>query len=374
MSYLVHGAYSVFFVLWVILQAVKKLMFLRYRRLAAAGSKPLALEGEDSNNAKRAFGGSHNDLNKVDVTRELEDWWQQLKANWAIGLFYAVLLFMVAYTWYLSLSRTYVSVNTAIYNSACVFVFLFSVGLLKEKVSLLKIIAVMSCSTGVVLLCVDGLSNESQSEGKNETLGYVFVILSTILYSLYEVLFKRWGSYKMDQPEVSIIQEDELIIHEDYETGQQAGLSHLWKHFKVVEHTILFLGLVGVWTLILGCPGIIIVDLIDIEPFALPHGRALQGILITMALDSFCNALIILGIMLSSPLFISVGSLLTIPTSVLCDWVIDGTVLPILSYVGMLTIIAGFLMLAFSELIHFKMGKQKEGQDSQCAHVVPSWY
>jgi solute carrier family 35 protein F3/4 len=94
-----------------------------------------------------------------------------------------------------------------------------------------------------------------------------------------------------------------------------------------------------------------------------------------MGLDSLFNCLLILGIVISSPLFISVGSLLTIPASVVSDWLLHGTVLPLLSYLGMAAIIVGFLLLTLSEFLHFKLRKHDHDKDKgPCAHLVPSIY
>jgi solute carrier family 35 protein F3/4 len=94
-----------------------------------------------------------------------------------------------------------------------------------------------------------------------------------------------------------------------------------------------------------------------------------------MGLDALFNCLLILGIVISSPLFISVGSLLTIPASVVSDWLLHGTVLPILSYMGMLAIVVGFLLLTLSELLHFKFRKHDHDKNKgACDHLVPSLY
>jgi multidrug transporter EmrE-like cation transporter len=218
------------------------------------------------------------------------DWWAQLKANWLPTLIYSVLVYVVVYTWYLSLSRTFVSVNTAIYNSSCVFVFVFSVAVLKEKVSVLKIVAVVCCLGGVTMLCVDGITNSSGHDNKGDVWGYALVIASTILYSLYEVLFKRWGSYKEAEPTLVIAAERSLTDdhhhhhhhhhHHEEEVQDLApadGGGQLWKRLRVVEHTMLFIGLLGVWTLLLAWPGIIIVDKAGIESFELPHGYVMNA-------------------------------------------------------------------------------------------------
>ncbi len=348
MSYLVHGAYSVFLIFWIIWQVAKAI----YQR------------------AKRAFHGqctrsnspnnSEGDMQPEDDDDEKENWLSDVKLHALPTLVYSLLTFVVIYTWYLSLPITYISVNTAIYNSACVFVFLFSVLLLKESVSLLKILSVLICVSGIVMLCIDSLEHRSEDE-KNNIWGCVLVIISTILFALYEVLLKRWGALR--EKEVT-----EKVTKEDSEEASEVDSEHfkhesvkdvLRKNLHVIEHSFLFTGLIGFFTLALTWPGIFLVDLLGYETFELPQGNALYIVLIMMALDSLSNFVLLIGIALSSPLFISVGALSSIPATVVADYIAHGTVLPPLSYFGILSIVLGFLLLSLSEYLHSRISRRK---------------
>jgi hypothetical protein len=55
-------------------------------------------------------------------------------------------------------------------------------------------------------------------------------------------------------------------------------------------------------------------DLLDLEILILY--QALGMLFLNLGLDCVFNALLLLGIMLSSPLFVSIGSLLTVPASI----------------------------------------------------------
>ncbi len=345
MSYLVHGSFSVFLIIWIIWQVVKAIL----RRRAKRGYKSPHILDDNSECSFEA------DREGATLLKDEEgNWLSDIKQHALLTLVYSLLTFVVAYTWYISLPLTPVSVNTAIYNAACVFVFLFSVILLKEPIPLLKIAAVLFCVGGIVVLCIDGIEDSSGDE-KNSIWGYVLVIVSTMFYSLYEVLLKRWGAHTEKKVSATISEEDD----EDEDVKQKTVNEVLRRNLKVMEHSFLFTGLLGFFTLVVTWPGIFVVDLLDYEKFELPEGKPLYGILITMALDPLYNLFLLLGITIASPLFISVGTLLTIPVSVAADCIIHGTVLPLRSYFGMMSIVVGFLLLTLSEYLHSRVNRRR---------------
>ena len=65
-------------------------------------------------------------------------------------------------------------------------------------------------------------------------------------------------------------------------------------------------------------------------------------------LDAVLNVSMLLGIVWSSPLFMSVGTLLTIPTSIVADRELHGYKLSVGNYAGIACIIVGFLGLTFA--------------------------
>lgn len=71
-------------------------------------------------------------------------WGVYMKHSCVLGL----TIFASTYTWYLSLPTTSLAGNSAVYQSAPVFVFLFSVPILGERVTALKVFAVFMCIGG----------------------------------------------------------------------------------------------------------------------------------------------------------------------------------------------------------------------------------
>eukprot|EP00966_Prymnesium_polylepis_P328712 7384486-Prymnesium_polylepis.1 len=103
-------------------------------------------------------------------------------------------------TWIASLPRTPVSANTAIYQINPLLVYAFSIPLLGERVSKYKLAAVVLAVCGVWLVAM-GRQDETdgadagvaaaEDASRHDSWGYVLVTVSTTIFSLKEVLFKR---------------------------------------------------------------------------------------------------------------------------------------------------------------------------------------
>lgn len=90
-------------------------------------------------------------------------------------------------TWYFSLQLTTVAANNTVYQSVSAVVFILSVILVGEKITIKKIFSVL-CSIGGVLL-VSFFSKTETDDKTNTPLGFVWVFISTIFYSLYEIVY-----------------------------------------------------------------------------------------------------------------------------------------------------------------------------------------
>jgi drug/metabolite transporter (DMT)-like permease len=89
--------------------------------------------------------------------------------------------------WYVSLTGTSFAGNSAVYQAASAFALLFSALLLREAVTLRKLVCVAGAIAGVALISFGAVSG-----GGRDTLpGYAWVVMSTALYALYEVLYAR---------------------------------------------------------------------------------------------------------------------------------------------------------------------------------------
>ena len=266
----------------------------------------------------------------------------------ASGILAAVGL-VSAYTWYISLTQTSVPANTAIYQSASAFVFVLSVPILRERVTVLKVLSVLFSMCGVALVAffsnsdctphipIDNATNATNDfytafqpvhishihrggcSEKSTPLGYILLIIAVVTYSFYEVMFKRFGAKKNDPASVP--------------NGAR------------------FLGYLGVFSLLFGWPPLIILHYSKVEPFELPNLHYLGLLTLNAFLDVSFNAALLIGIALSSPLFMTVGTVLAVPSSVLVDWIVHGYVLPWPAFVGIGVILVSFVGFTVSEYV-----------------------
>lgn len=194
------------------------------------------------------------------------------------------IFYLSAWTWFLSLGMMPAADNTAAYQSTTVFVFIFSILILKERLRLLKTISVIVCVVGVVLLAVG--SSDGNSTFPHVWLGYLLCFFSAALYALYEVLFaKYFGSQNL-------------------------------------RSTFLFLFFTGIFVLFVLWPGFFIVYYSGLDTrvpvFSSPEvtGYLIGNGFLQIGFVSF----FLLGISLTgSPLFITIGSMLTIPVTAMWD-------------------------------------------------------
>ena len=286
--------------------------------------------------------------------------------SWKYSIFisfvFTLIIFCYNYTWYLSLPRTEVAANTAIYESAPAFVFIFSIPILGESVNLSKVFSLLISLVGVTLITVfqtnqpstnnttlinvtTNISNStspSVSENSPSPLGYILVIVSTILYSLYEVLYKRFATKKDDT--------------------------------APIMNTIRLLGLIGIWYIIIVAPFIVIAHFTGLERFELPSINVALVILLSSTLDAISNILILLGIILSSPLFVSMGALLALPSSALADFLVHGEVMNTWSMIGAMLIILGFIGFIFTSYIYSLSSSKRDVQvKSRWFSVKEGW-
>lgn len=253
------------------------------------------------------------------------------------------------YTWYLSLPQTSVSGNTAIYNSSPIFVFIFSIFVLKEHPTLLKIGSVLFCSGGVVMVSLFG--SGAHEEGANSTVfGYIAVVISTLLYAIFEVLYKKVSRV----PTISI-----SPWSEKNNIGPSTHTSpSIWDSF-------LFMGLMGLSNIFFFWPISLLLNWTKIEVFEFPEKPIFIGLLVTTVMDATFNLLLLFSISLTSPLFVSVACLLTIPVSVVADLFVHKFLLPVLALVGIGLIGIGFVGINLAEYLELKEQYKEELKEEE---------
>ena len=200
-----------------------------------------------------------------------------------------------------------------------VFVFLMSIRLLGEKVTRPKVVALGLEIIGITFVT---LFTHAQTEKDGQThsstpIGYLFCILSVLCYAFYEVCY-------------AVVERNSPIPEEERND---------------VMESFLFVGLMGVFNLVLLLPGMFVVKAIGLEvPFEFPPGDVGLQIALVAMLETGFHMFLLAGIAVSGPVFMAIGQILIIPTGYVYD-AIQGGSHSVGNYVGVFFIILGFLVM-----------------------------
>ncbi|KAI8378243.1 hypothetical protein EDC96DRAFT_494051 [Choanephora cucurbitarum] len=246
------------------------------------------------------------------------------------SLWLSVLLTLPAYIWYLSVNLTSMSSLTAIYNTGCFFAYLFSILMLKDKLRLTKICAVLLCLIGVLTMACWPLPSEdsdikqAQKDNVAEWMGILVASIGAALYGFYEVYYKKYAS--PSQPTV-------LFANTLTGTIGLITLLVLWIPFPILH-------------------------MLNIETFELPDLETFGYILAIASMSVIYNATFMAVIALVNPVFAAVGVMLTIPAVAVTDVLITGVMVPLPTIFGSLFILVGFVILNKQVGIEEKIDQQ----------------
>ncbi|PTU23118.1 hypothetical protein P175DRAFT_0433467 [Aspergillus ochraceoroseus IBT 24754] len=242
--------------------------------------------------------------------------------------FVTTALTVAAGSWYVAVNMTTPSDLTAIYNCSAFFAYAFSIPLLKDKLRFDKVFSVAVAIVGVLVVAygdrddgkaTDGAEGKAKHEAQNRLLGNIIIGVGSILYGLYEVLYKRFAC----PPE-----------------GTSAGRSMIFANT--------FGSLIGTFTLLVLWIPLPVLHYLGWETFRWPTGEAAWLLAVSVLASAvFCGSFLIL-ISLTSPVLSSVAALLTIFLVAFIDWFRTGQPLSAASIIGGILIILAFFLLSWS--------------------------
>ncbi|KAI9594424.1 hypothetical protein BDF19DRAFT_444787 [Syncephalis fuscata] len=359
--FILWWAHSMFVFLWPIIAAIEYMgagNLTRFKRRIGQGAAYLRSSRLARHKAGQHSADDHDDIDDEDPVQDvamLSNWsWRPMiqQAIWMSPVFNGA-----SYGWYLAAGMTSAAALTAISNTSCCFVYLFSVLLLGDAVRGRMIAAVIISVAGVVFMSVsDGmtapaehpipalLSNNGTSS--NTTLGDVgpdaLTLISNSTALLPEaapVLASHTGSFVGD-----IVSLFTAVFNGMYQV--------LYKHHVVPtrHNSVLFaqttLAMMGVFTLTMCWIPLPILHWINWEPFELPDMETMGYMCCIGLLSAISNACFLPIIALISPLFASVGSMLIIPMVAVTDWFVQDKAITFGLSVGSIGICIGFIMLS----------------------------
>ncbi|KAH8896509.1 hypothetical protein GQ53DRAFT_743652 [Thozetella sp. PMI_491] len=282
--------------------------------------------------------------------------------------FITISLTVAGLSWYVAVNKTTPSDLTAIYNCSAFFAYAFSVPLLKERLRLDKSVAVAIAIAGVLVVAYGdtketgtpppsgspaappnmalGLSGDNLVVGRQEEeldsetrfLGNMIIGGGSVLYGLYEVLYKRYAC----PPE-----------------GTSPGRGMIFANA--------FGSLIGAFTLLVLWVPLPILHVLGWETFELPTGYTAWLLFISVVMNAtFAGSFLVL-ISLTSPVLSSVAALLTIFIVAIVDWMWTGVPLSGAAVFGGCLIIFAFAMLSWStwrEMAEDERRKEVDMRDS----------
>ena len=288
-----------------------------------------------------------------------------------------------------------------------------------ESFSFRKSVALVVSIFGVFVCYLGGnqpVSSDS-SDGGSNAIGYVFILLSTILYSLYSVLYKVWlppsafssideqqeksrcdeqqrtktlpKKDNADTQSMAFLQKDDnfrqplkklmveckvlptintdsLYQHDakeesaaDVETEEQSN----W--IETAQQSTLIIGLLGIIYCVLTWPVLLLADKIGFETLEWPSTGATIKMIALFALDSCFNAALLFGMTITTPLFINTGVLLSIPASIVADVILHQKMIGIETLGGVALICIGFMILSAQQRRESRINRLKEEEKAK---------
>ncbi|KAJ4376127.1 hypothetical protein N0V83_001408 [Neocucurbitaria cava] len=247
-------------------------------------------------------------------------------------------LTMAGGSWYVAVNQTTASDLTAIYNCSAFFAYAFSIPILHEKVRTSKIVAVAIAIAGVFIVAYGDISpakHGSKSgggaggdkappshEAENRAFGNLVIGIGSVLYGLYEVLYKRLAC----PPEGASPNKGVIFANTFGSLIGAFTLSVLWLPLPVLH----YMG----W-----------------EIFELPRGEQAWMMAISVLANATFSGAFLALISLTSPVLSSVAALLTIFIVAIVDQLLPpplNSPLTPAAIVGGLLIIGAFLLLSWA--------------------------
>ncbi|KAH3768033.1 hypothetical protein Pelo_124 [Pelomyxa schiedti] len=200
---------------------------------------------------------------------------------------------------------------------------MLAVPILKERIIATKLIATLLCVVGVIIVALTAVKAEDQSSEnytQDTPRGYIEMLLNTILWSLFLVLYQRY------------------CVDHSFETEPTIE--------RMVFYPFLFVGLSGLFMLSLMWVGLPILYFTKWSgDITWPTWDTIGDLLGNAIISSFGEITTVIGVACSSALFISIGTLFALPISSISEAYAYHYHFPAWSYIGTILVILGTIVL-----------------------------
>nr|POF06743.1 putative vacuolar membrane protein [Quercus suber] len=217
--------------------------------------------------------------------------------------------FLAQLTFNLSLKYTTVTSNTILSSASSLFTFLVSLAFLSEKFTWLKLISVLLCMVGTIIVSL-GDSQTGLTVASNPLLGDILALASAALYAVYITLIRK------------------KLPDDDGKSGQ-ASMAQ-------------FLGFLGLFNLLIFLPVALILNFTKLEPFNLLTWEQFGLIIGKGLLDNvLSDYLWAKAILLTTTTVATAGLTIQVPLAAIVDSVM-GNAPRLMDYLGALAVLIGF--------------------------------
>lgn len=253
-------------------------------------------------------------------------------------------LFALAdWMWYVALGHTTVAIGSCVYNSQCVFAYLFSIPLLHETVRLPKVIGVALALGGVGL--ITAASASSDIPAPEQLKGNLCALTSAVLYALFEVLFAKYATQS----------DSAAVVNTATGILGAVSLLGLWFPLVIINY------LPSSWCDADGACWFY-------EPFELPDSQEVLLLAVNAALALLFNYTFMLALVFTSPVVVATAGMVAIPVCAMADLVLHGDTFGLLNMAGFVLILAGFCMLVICGSYSETDVEQVQAENSDNSH------
>ncbi|XP_033513023.1 thiamine-repressible mitochondrial transport protein THI74 [Nicotiana tomentosiformis] len=218
--------------------------------------------------------------------------------------------FLAQLTFNLSLKYTTVTSNTILSSSSSLFTFLVSLVFLGEIFSWVKLISVLLCMGGTIIVSLGDSKSGSSKVASNPVLGDILALLSSAFYAVYITLIRK------------------KLPDDDGKSG----------HASMAQ----FLGFLGLFNLLIFLPISLVLNFANLEPFNTLTWKQLGLIVGKGMFDNVLSDLLwAKAILLTSTTVATAGLTIQVPLAAIVD-TLTGNAPPILDYIGAAAVMVGF--------------------------------
>ncbi|XP_057773465.1 uncharacterized vacuolar membrane protein YML018C isoform X2 [Salvia miltiorrhiza] len=252
------------------------------------------------------------DLKQCGVGKDLDEKGRWMRWRIAkVSILICPIWFMAQLTFNLSLKYTTVTSNTILSSASSLFTFVVAVVFLGEKFTWLKLISVLLCMGGVIIVSLGDSGSGSSEVAPNPALGDILSLLSAAFYSVYITLIRQ------------------KLPDEDDKVQGRVSMAH-------------FLGFLGLFNLLIFFPVALILELSKLGLFNTLTGKQFGLIVGKGLLDNVVSDYLwAKAVLLTTTTVATAGLSIQVPLATIVDSLIGNMPHP-LDYVGAVAVMIGF--------------------------------